>query len=1251
MSATRELESLFVRLTADAKDLSYTKIKSQVEAFAEQLSARLEEAAKIRPILLLTGFMNQVDAAANKIKTAFFNINAAVAQATGKDTQNALDVLAGRITTTADATALIVKGHKNISKTIDLVRDLAMVGSDLSAFAGGFSKTISTLAGITPGQTSGLENFITTIESAANRLKAVTGFAKDDQANIRGFAYAIETVHKTLSPITGLPGFDAFATQLAAAALKLTGITLPPGVQAFLQGIVAIANDPSLKITNPNTQGLMQFANSLVRASIEFSKVQPATNVRQFATSIKLAAAALGKTGSLPQLIQLSKDVNAAAAAFTNLNQQLAMYIAYITTIQKLGKVPIARAAAAAGGRSFMEDFAPGGVSAFGFDPIRRGIAVLTSMGTSLAIGFLGFEMVRQVTGFDKEMTEAMSTLHLNLRYHRARIGEELEQLFDTGRMARVRATVENEIMSVSRRVATSPRELAEGFRELSLAGFGTERMAQNIRTIEQFSFVGGMNMADSARELARLQRQVNMTSMDSLENANNLRRVADVVTSAALSSRMSFEIFVQGLQRLNPHVQFLNRGLEEGAGLLAAFGSIDAPTAVNRAQALLRAITTQFVRSGQPGQGDMWRVLGIAPYDSSGQFTGVADFVRQIDQLTSRMTPERRDETLSYLFPGQLRSTAMDAIRALLSSSEALETFFLAAQRADGVLDQIANQRLQSFTSQLAILKNNLLVVGVEIGKVLAPALREVNTFIVDGLDTWWEMGAAARHVVIGFVTMGLALVLFRFTLPVVLGLFKMFFLDTLINGTVVIIRVVMALSAMTTWLYATMIAIANSQALLVTFAFTWQVLVGLWTVSMFVAKGLMASFIGLGFVAMAVKGIMWLVTFVSGALSAAWTFLSVVIHWLDINLLNFVLALLSVSVTQLLTKAATWLLNAALTALSAILTYVLAITGLIIISFVLLAAVIMAAIVVANTVFVAMLATLQSIIVAVIGLVGLFADVRGESFAELWDGFLEATHEAFWATMGFFVNFRENMGLLMVWLDQNWPIIMFNITHFADVAFANLATNIQTHMARAMAGLLDMAARTIGLLVGLAAAAGNPLNWPGAWRATQQAINDFRLMQVRPLVPIDQEPEPIRQAIRAAEQAARARGAGAEEIAAAGRRAQAAAGGLRPLGALPEFNLTIPEDVREMIENLFARPRIPGMGDEGSEGAASQIGSVFKEISLRRYVLEGASTQEDVRRAELMEMERQTRLLEIIAERLGMPSAGPAMPPPVAP
>lgn len=1158
----------------------------------------------------------------------------------------------------------------------------------------------------TRGIAAGLEDFATKIRASLDMVEkefintdmqlgragsAGQNMLLSMQAAIKGVTVAAQE----LSGVAGGKGIKAFSQNVAELSTLTTLPLDTTKLAVFVKSIAQIANDPTNQIKTPDLTNMKIFGQGVLALAQALGNMPTGANVAQFAANLKKTLIDIKALGKVPQFAQIAADATSAGTGVGYLNTQLQRYLNLMNQIKNavpptmapnLPPPPAGGAFGGGGGGGGGGSRRGGyfGSSMFGFNPVHRVLGMLTSIGTSMAVGVFGFEMFRQISDFDNQMNESMTRLHVTLQNYRATIGEDINQIFDQERLERIRATAERDVLFLARRTEADPRELAIAFGELARAGYGTDNLRQALSIVEQFSFVGSMKAADAARELTTIQRQLGLTSNDAVENARNLRYVGDTIMQASIVSNMSTEVFLQGLQRLNPHIVFLNRGLEESTALLAAFGRVEPTSALSRAQALMRAITSQFVRSTEPpgmrtsapgtspigpngrpfraGQGvvpihmmtdsvrvaaDAWREMNIEVFNGRGEFVGVAAAIQAIDRATRHLTSENRERSLGRLFPGQLRSTATDAIKALLGNSAAMESLAMSARRADGILDQLASRRLQTFNAQLSILRSNVFVAGIGFGQVLVPVLRVINSILITLFDAWFDLGEAGQYLITVGVGLASSFTILRFILPFVLGAFKVLVYDTaasvvmfgynLVALSVNIIMVAWAFGVLTVSAYTSAMAafVAKSgfttlsisgmvmYAIIVTLSVAWTILTSIWAV----AAGMLNV--------MAIAAWLWnaalaVGTFATWLWNAALTIGAVTLHWLDINIMAAILAIAGMSIKQVLATAATLVWNLALKVLAATLTFILTITGFIIISFVLLTAVMMAGVALANMAWVALLFTLQTIAQVVIGLIALVAGgVRGDGFVNLWNGFLEATERAFWATAGFFAHFRHNMNVLMTWMEINWPNIMFNITNLGNIAWTNMFENIKIGWAKVMK---EMADGLVGLLrgaMGIGLILTNParllLEGPGLIEDLLGRRNRLELQAARPPVPLLEGAR-----LRAITPLLDAR----------------TRDGIFSRGS--GFRLDVPEEMREIIGNMFARPRVPGA--EGGPGAevGGRFAGDFREISLKRFVLDQAPVDEDARRQELIEAQETNRILRLIADKVGVPmmNAGPSSP-----
>lgn len=855
-----------------------------------------------------------------------------------------------------------------------------------------------------------------------------------------------------------------------------------------------------------------------------------------------------------------------------------------------------------------------------------------------LGLAGLTTMMARSTFQFEQVMAQTMSTME--------------------GATDNMQRHMEDVALSLSGETVTNAVKLAEAYREMSKAGLDAAQSSTILAHAERFAFINGMEVGEAAKNIIRMQRAMGTLVNDPIQNAANFEHIGNVITSVATRAGVATDVFMHALSRIGPHLRFLNKDFEEGAAIIAAYSSrgIEAAAAGQMTRMILQNLGRLFIRSETPpnvlrgnsqrGDGvtpsgsfnsgrmfnihplhdannsvrratDAWRVMGIEVFHTTGALTGqmhsFPHIIRQMDDMVASMgSAQERQRALMRL---GFQEEAARSMITLLGSGEAMEQFMLQARNADGLMDQFANRRLQTMNAQFSMLRNNVERAAIEIGRTLIPYMQVANRAVVDFFRFWNELPDAFREVIVVSGALGLSFMLLAAVLPLVIAPLKLLWTMLSLGAGFVLMplsifsgigsAIVMldafifkmvflpiTLKASALAFYSFVSSMAVFRAAIWSTIFVWEAMVAIWSLSMIIAKGVMFAahaivvIISGGNLAIIAAIALWtafsfvmgLVTTASGILASIWSFMGGIVTFLTSATFGQVVGFLMMGAAQLIAKGAAWLLNAAWAAMSTILTYILSITGFIIISFGILVAVMMVAVAVANVAWVGLLFVLQSIITAVGALIGLIVGgLRGQRFADMWDGFLEATNRAFWTTVGFLSNLRENTQLFMTWLDANWNAIIFNMTHFADVAFKNLWENIKIGWAQLILGIMNSLVVLVGFLARMAVLVTNPV---------VAAIEGPGLLR---------------------EMRAQAEALGRQ----AGQRPVALDRGLalRRLTPLPEFNTTVPENVRRRLDEIGRGIRNAIAGEDVTRTPTSgvnQVGSEFKEISLRRFVLD---------------------------------------------
>lgn len=761
--------------------------------------------------------------------------------------------------------------------------------------------------------------------------------------------------------------------------------------------------------------------------------------------------------------------------------------------------------------------------------------------------------LIKGAMAFDEAMSNTMDTME--------------------GGTEAIRREMERSVLSLGVNSLTAPLELAHIYEEMSRSGMSAASSIAALSAVEKFSILNHVKAADAARDLIGLQRALGRESNDALENAQNLQRIGDVITSVAMRAQVPQADFFRAIHRMAPVIGTMNRGLEDSVAILATF-TTNNMTAAQAASATINLISNiqqlagRSVRTanrmasgrilqvhpmhGLPGPGHH-NQIGSFPaeiaFDPSGNMRSMVDIVSRLaDSYGHLGVQELRARLANIGFTG----ANLLHVETLIRSRDAMVSFVETAARADGIMDQLYNRHMRTFSGQMTILMHNTRILAIELGRMLIPYLLMVNTVVLNTFNVWNGFNDATKGTIVGIILFVASLVALYAIGPSIIG-----FLGAMWNGLLRLANIIVTLIALPfvgmfyTAIFALrgMLIVLRLAAVAVYFLGLQlkNLVSGIWAVLAAIVSALPAIIIFIDGMIMDIfiMGTSALAFYASSLLAyygllllAAMLPLKVVLG-IIVGLLvaaalassYFAAAANWSTISSLLWSAATWVLNAALTVLS----FLLQIIGSILVG------------------FAAGLAILLGV-VAVIGLVvwglsevGSLNTMTGADWENIWTNIANVTADAFWIMIGLFYNFKENIQAFIVWLAQNWRLMVIDMMSVLEAGIKNSLHNIGQFL-----------------------------------RETAGMGYNFRTGQFTSTMPGNYT-NPME-----------------------GR----AAFQTQPL----HFNYDVPADVREMVLNTVRR--LAGGHDSNQEEhtASGNAGDIYREMSLRRFVLDtGVPTAQD--------------------------------------
>ncbi len=311
------------------------------------------------------------------------------------------------------------------------------------------------------------------------------------------------------------------------------------------------------------------------------------------------------------------------------------------------------------------------------------------------------------------------------------------------------RREMEKLAIVLSKKGVQSATELADSYFHLLSAGLSVKDSMASLATVQEFATAGMFSMVDATHLLTESQSALGMNLGTTEQNAKSLLHISNLLNKANRLSHGSVKQFAQALTTQAANAMRTYRvSIEEGMSVLAAFATqgLKAQRAGTLFARMLRLTTQAYERKTSVWkraglelftQEKQWRSFAGIFKDLSDHFKGVADA-----DITSALT------NLGF----QMRSA--QTIMPLLDTGGMLEKFRDAFKEVENVSFEIAQKNLMAFSSQMKILRNNIVSVGISIGANIAPMLEKMSKHIIRLTEHWNNLSNETQRFIIKIAT-----------------------------------------------------------------------------------------------------------------------------------------------------------------------------------------------------------------------------------------------------------------------------------------------------------------------------------------------------------------------------------------------------------------------------------------------------------------------------------------------------------------
>ena len=332
---------------------------------------------------------------------------------------------------------------------------------------------------------------------------------------------------------------------------------------------------------------------------------------------------------------------------------------------------------------------------------------------------------IKAFADFDKAMTQStaiMSGVTSKLR----------EEMAETARQ-------------ISLETPTSATKAAEAYFFLASAGLSAEESIRSLSHVNKFAIAGQFDMATATDLLTDAQSALGLAVGTTAMKTASLVRVSDVLVKANTLANATVEQFSTALtSKAGASLRNFGKDIEEGVAVLTVFADqgIKAELAGNNLDRVLRLMAQASSQNAKE-----FKKLGFSVFDSDGNFRNFADIIENLELVLAGLSPEMKAITLAQL---GFDARVQQAITPLIGFSQAIRDNEAALRNSAGTTDDIVQNQMKAFSTEMKALWNSITDVARQIGELLVPAVRFLAREIQSAIDWFNSWDETTKIIVI---------------------------------------------------------------------------------------------------------------------------------------------------------------------------------------------------------------------------------------------------------------------------------------------------------------------------------------------------------------------------------------------------------------------------------------------------------------------------------------------------------------------
>lgn len=284
---------------------------------------------------------------------------------------------------------------------------------------------------------------------------------------------------------------------------------------------------------------------------------------------------------------------------------------------------------------------------------------------------------------------------------------------------------------------AFSASQCAEALNYLALAGYDAEEMTKTLPTILNLAAAGGMELAQSSDMVTDAMSALGMDTADA-------EKMVDQMAKTSSTTNTSVAQLGEGILKIGATARQIKGGTAElstALGILANNGIKGAEGGTH-----LRNVINSLQKSADAATGAIEGV-NVAVYDSDGKMRSLNDILGDLNKSMDGMTDQQKADIIRNIF----KETDLAAVNALLASTgDEWNALQQSIANSNGAAAQMAETQLDNLHGQLTLLKSALEGLGISIGEILLPTVKEGVETVQGWVDRFNALDDSQKNLIV---------------------------------------------------------------------------------------------------------------------------------------------------------------------------------------------------------------------------------------------------------------------------------------------------------------------------------------------------------------------------------------------------------------------------------------------------------------------------------------------------------------------